>query len=186
MEKERILEQKRDLLISTINKTITEVKVIRDEMKKNKMYIDEIQDIKQRLSNLQSSLGPKRDWFSEKSNSLDTVLNELLELKLEINVDSVDDMFKCIRQNLIDDMNLENVSKEKGDLIVGKGDLTVGDENVGSIEVKKDRDNNELKIIAEVLGIKEDFQVDNPYRMFSIITFINTKYNYYSTINQNK
>jgi hypothetical protein len=43
----------------------------------------------------------------------------------------------------------------------------------------------ELRIKAEVLGISDEFQVDDPNRMFSIISFINTKYNYYSTTEKN-
>lgn len=167
------MDQDRDLLISTINETITEVKKIKEEMKKNKMHIDEIQDLRSRLNALEIALSPRKNWFSEKINLLDTLLKELLVIKFKIISSSVDEMFNSIDKNLIDGMKLNRINNDHGELILK-------DEKIGSIEVKEDSD-NELRIKAEVLGISDEFQVDNPSRMFSIISFINTKYNYYST-----
>jgi predicted RNA-binding protein with EMAP domain len=170
------MNQERDLIISTINKTITEVKEIMDGMKENKIQVDEIKALRTKLFELEKSLGPKRDWYNEKLNRLDTLLNELLEVKMKINLGSIGDMFISIGQNLIDEMKLEEVEK-------GKGDLLVGDKKVGSIEIKKDS-NKDLIIKAEILGITDDFKVDDPVKMYSVISFINTKYNYYSTTNK--
>lgn len=170
------MNQERDLIISTINKTITEVKEIMDGMKENKIQVDEIKALRTKLFELEKSLGPKRDWYNEELNRLDTLLNELLEVKMKINLGSIGDMFISIGQNLIDEMKLEEVEK-------GKGDLLVGDKKVGSIEIKKDS-NKDLIIKAEILGITDDFKVDDPVKMYSVISFINTKYNYYSTTNK--
>jgi len=170
------MNEERDHIISTINKTITEVKEIMDGMKENKTRIDEIKTLRTRLYELEKSLGPKRDWYNEKLNELDTLLNELLEVKLKINLGSIGDMFKSIGKNLIDEMKLEEVEE-------GKGTLLVGGKKVGSIEVKEDS-HKDLIIKAEILGITDDFKVDDPIKMYSVISFINTKYNYYSTTNK--
>ncbi|GEM_PF-1879267 len=171
------MDQDRDLLISTINETIAEVKNIKEEMKKNKMHIDEIQDLRSRLYALEIALSPKRNLFSEKINLLDALLKELLVIKFKIISGSVDEMFNSIDKNLIDGMKLNRINDEQGELILK-------DEKIGSIEVRENSD-NELRIKTEVLGISDEFQVDDPNRMFSIISFINTKYNYYSTTEKN-
>lgn len=146
-----------------------------DGMKENKEQIDEIKALRTRLYELEKSLGPKRDQYNEKLKRLDTLLNELLEVKLKINLGSIGDMFKSIGQNLIDEMKLEEVEK-------GKGVLKVSGKKVGSIEVKE-TNNKDLIIKAEILGITDNFKVDDPIKMYSVISFINTKYNYYSTTN---
>lgn len=171
------MNQDRDLLISTINKTILEIKKVRDELKENKTQIDEIKALRARLFELEKALGPRRDWFAEKLSSLDVLMNELLVFKFKIISGSVDEMFNSIEKNLIDGMSFKRISKEKGDLYIDS-------QKVGSVEVIKESEYI-LKIKAEVLGSSDDFQVDDPNKMFSIISFINTKYNYYSTTNQN-
>lgn len=171
------MDQDRDLLISTINKTITQVKNIKEEMKKNKVHLDEIQDLRNKLNALEIALSPRKSWFSEKIKLLDTLLKELLVIRFKIISGSVDEMFNSIDKNLIDGMKLNRINNEHGELILK-------DEKIGSIEVKGDSD-HELRIKAEVLGISDEFKVDDPNRMFSVISFINTKYNYYSTTEKN-
>lgn len=171
------MNQDRDLLISAINKTIIEIKKVKDELKENKTQIDEIKALRARLYELERALGPRRDWFAEKLSSLEVLMNELLAFKFKIISNSVDEMFNIIEKNLIDGMSLSMISKEKGELYIDN-------QKVGCVEVKKEAEHI-LKITAEVLGINDEFQVDDPNRMYSIISFINTKYNYYSTTRQN-
>ncbi len=167
------MNQDRDLLISTINKTIIEIKKVKDELKENKTQIDGIKALRARLYELERALGPRRDWFAEKLCSLDVLMNELLVFKFKIISNSVDEMFNIIEKNLIDGMSLSMISKEKGELYIDN-------QKIGSVEVKNEAEHI-LKIKAEILGICDEFQVHDPNRMFSIISFINTKYNYYST-----
>lgn len=163
----------RDILISTINKTIIEIKKVRDELKDSKAQIDEIKGLRARLFELERALGPRRDWFVEKLSSLDELINELSVFKFKVISSSVDEMFNSIEKNLIDGMSFSRISNEKGDLCIGNN-------KVGSVEIIKEAE-HVLKIKAEVLGSSDDFQVDDPNKMYSIISFINTKYNYYST-----
>ena len=87
------MNQERDQLISTINKTITEIKEIRDKLKTSKTQIDEIKVIRSKLYELEKALGPKKNWFAEKISSLNILLNELLVFKFKIISGSVDETY---------------------------------------------------------------------------------------------
>lgn len=171
------MDFERDILISTINKTITEIKKVRDELKENKAQIDKVKGLRARLFELERALGPRRDWYAEKLSSLDELMSELSVFKFKVISSSVDEMFNSIEKNLIDGMSFSRVSNEKGDLYADN-------KKVGSVEVIREPE-HVLKIKVEVLGSSDDFQVDDPNKMYSIISFINTKYNYYSTADQN-
>lgn len=82
------------------------------------------------------------------------------------------EMFNVIGKNLLDGMILKNVvDVENIKSIFFKG------EEVGNIEVLEDC-RPDIKIRVRVYNNIDEFTVQDPFKMYSIISFINTKFNY--------
>lgn len=165
----------KDYIIDAINKSKDEVISIRNDIEYNKENIDEIKDIIERLKLIELSLKPKQKWFKEKINSLDAIYMELSETRYDIMFDKTDIMFEIIEKNLLDDMYLESVKNNSY-----LRNIKFNGEKVGSIEVLEEY-KPEIKIRVNVYENSHEFDIYEPYRMYSIISFINTKFNYKET-----
>ncbi|CAK7037239.1 hypothetical protein [Tissierella sp.] len=164
------MEEFRDNIITTINKARDEIISLKNDIDSNKRTIEEIREIIDKLKEIEVALKPKQKWFKEKVNSLDLILKELLEMRYDIMSDATDKMFEIIEKNLIDGMYLQIESENVRDIIFGG-------EKVGSIEVLEER-KPEIRIRVTVYENSDEFDVQEPSRMYSIISFINTKFNY--------
>jgi sugar-specific transcriptional regulator TrmB len=164
------MQEIRDNIISTINKARDEIISIKSDIDSNKQVVEEIKDLIARLKQIEVALKPRQRWFKEKIDSLDLILKELLEMRFNIMLDTTHKMFEIIGKNLIDGMYLE----EKEENLM---DLMFNQERIGSIEVIEDY-KPDIKIRVTVFENFDDFDVNEPCRMYSIISFINTKFNY--------
>lgn len=94
----------------------------------------------------------------------------LLELRYDITLENTDKMFDIINKNLLDGMCLENGNDNARDIIFEE-------EKVGIIEILEQY-KPETRIRVTVYENSDEFDVQEPSRMYSIISFINTKFNY--------
>lgn len=161
-------------LVTTINKARDEIFNLRNDMEANKDTVQEIKDIINTLREIESALKPTQKWFKEKINSLDLILEELSQIRYDITLENTDKMFNIIDKNLLDGMKLGPTEDEY------IKEILFNNEKVGSIEVLEEN-KPEIIIRVTVYENSDRFDVIEPNRMYSIISFINTKFNYKET-----
>lgn len=166
------METNKQNIIEIINKVKQEIDKKSEDYLQEKDALDKIKDILVKLEDIKKYLNPKKNKLDDKIKNLNSLSKELSEIKFNIALDTIEDMYNIIEKNLIDGMNLKNRQGNK-DLktIYFKG------AEVGKIEVLKEY-RPEIKIRVKVYENEEEFDVYDPYRMYSIISFINTKFNY--------
>lgn len=164
------MEEFRDNIITAINKVKNEIVSLKNDLESNKRTMGEIKEIIDKLKELEVSLKPKQRWFKQKINSMDLILEELLEVRYNIMLDASGRMFGIVEKNLIDGMYLQGKNDNVKDIIFEGG-------NIGSIEVLEEY-KPEIKIRVTVYENYDEFDVQEPSRMYSIISFINNKFNY--------
>lgn len=166
------MEDYRDNMIQIINKAKDEIISLKEDIASNKQDIQEIKNIINRLKQIELALKPKHKWFKEKIDSLDSTLEELSEMRYNIMLSMTDRMFDVIETNLLDGMYLKDAIQNEN-----LKDIIFNEEKVGSIEVLEDN-KPEVRIRVTVYDNNSEFDVHEPSRMYSIISFINTKFNY--------
>lgn len=165
------MEEFRDNIITTINRVIEEIINLRDDIADNKKDIEEIKTIKYKLNQLELSLKPKQKLFKEKIESLEQTLKELKEIRFNMILEDTGKMFETIDKNLLDGMTLQDTNDKKVKSIIYENEV------IGSIEVIEEK-MPEIKIKVTVYESIEEFDVLEPRRMYAIISYINTKFNY--------
>ena len=155
-----------------INNAKNEVESITKESLDNKKTIDEITDVIRKLNDIKNVLEPKKKALNHKISKFNTILKSIENLKSEEILNDKDKMFIVIDKNLLDEMYLENVESNDGLKYI-----SYNKKRVGSIEVLGDC-GTDIKIRVKVYGNNDEFIVQDPYKMYSIISFINTKFNY--------
>ncbi|EPR08119.1 hypothetical protein [Ruminiclostridium papyrosolvens] len=166
------MEDKRDMLIDLVKKIKDEISKIKDELVKNKKEVTEVKEIINNLKTLEKSLNPKQKWYKEKIESLDIILNQLQEIRFDIFLETVDDMFKVIGSNLMYGMKLKEKDGNKDIMLI-----EFEENNVGSIEILEEH-KPDIKIGVTVYNNYEEFEIHEMLRIYSIISYINTKFNY--------
>lgn len=165
------MEDYKNNIVDIINKAKEEIISLRDDLASNKEDVEEIRDIINRLKNIEAALVPKKKWFKQRIERLEDTLEELSNIRFDIMLNDTNKMFETIDNNLIDGMELEDV--ENNNLLKN---LVFNGVKVGSVEVLQDY-KPEIRIKVTVYENWEEFDVHQTLRMYSIISFINTKFN---------
>lgn len=166
------MESRKLDIIELVNRAKEEIENIKKSSIENKETIDEINSLKRRLKVIEDALKPKQQNIKSRIARLNSILEELSDIKSDIVLSMEEEMFNVIEKNLLDGMILKRVvDMENIKLIIFK------DEDVGNIEVLEDC-RPDIKIRVNVHNNVDEFTVQNPFKMYSIISFINTKFNY--------
>lgn len=163
--------RKRDI-IELVNRAKEEIEKIKKSSIENKETIDEINSLKVKLKEIEDALKPNQQNIKRRIASLNSILEELSDIKSDIVLSMEEEMFNVIGKNLLDGMVLEKVvNTENLKSIIFK------DEEVGNIEILEDC-RPDIKIRVKVYNNVDEFTVQDTFKMYSIISFINTKFNY--------
>lgn len=166
------MEAKKKDLIELVNRAKEEIENIKKSSIQNKETIDEINSLKGKLKEIEDVLKPNQQTIKRRIDRLNTILEELSDIKFDIVLSMKEEMFNVIEKNLLDGMSLKSVEDtENIKLIIFES------EEVGSIEVLEES-RPDIKISVKVYNNSDEFIVQDPFKMYSIISFINTKFNY--------
>lgn len=162
---------KRDI-IELVNKAKEEIENTKKISIENKETIDEINSLKERLKEIEDAIKPNQQNIKRRIANLNSILEELSDIKSDMVLSMEEEMFNVIGKNLLDGMILKSVVDiENIKSIIFKG------EEVGNIEILEDC-RPDIKIRVKVYNNIDEFIVHDPFKMYSIISFINTKFNY--------
>jgi len=166
------LEIRRQDIIEIVNKAKDEIEKIRKSSIEDKKTMDEISLLIAKLKDIKTALEPKQKTLKERIANLNSILEELSDIKFDIILNDSDNIFNAIEHNLLDGMSLRSVEDTKNiKLIIFEG------EEVGSIEVLEEN-KPDIKIRVMIYNNTDEFPIYDPLKMYSIISFINTKFNY--------
>lgn len=166
------METRKQDIIDLLNKAKDEIERINKSSIEDKRTMDEINSLIAKLKDIKTALEPKQKIIKERINNLSLILKELSDIKFDIILSRQSEMFNVIEKNLLDGMSLENVEEyENIKLIIFEG------EEVGSIEVLEES-KPDIKIRVTVYNSTDEFTIQETLKMYSIISFINTKFNY--------
>jgi seryl-tRNA synthetase len=166
------MEIRKGDITELIDRAKEEVEKAKRSSIEHKKSIDEVNELIEKLEAIKTALAPKQKDLKDSINNLNLILEELSDIKSDIILSKEDEMFNVIDKNLLDGMSL-NLSKENENekIIKFKG------ERVGSIEVLEEC-RPDIKIRVEVYDNIDEFPIGNTLKVYSIISFINTKFNY--------
>ena len=86
-------------------------------------------------------------------------------------------MFDVINANLLNGMKLEDDGDLTEEDLQKSKIIKYNNNTIGKVNIL-DENGSRLYIQVKVYNFIDKFEVDNPYRMYHIISFINTKFNY--------
>lgn len=166
------MEFRKQNIVDLINKAKEEIEIIKKSSMENKETIEEINSLKVKLKEIEIALKPTQKDINRRITSLDSILGELSDIKSDIVLSMEEKMFSVIEKNLLDGMKLEIVEGNRDIKLI-----TFDGEKVGHIEVLENC-KPDIKIKVRIYSNSDEFIVQDPFRMYSIISFINTKFNY--------
>lgn len=166
------MENKKDYLEKLINKTIKEIDTINKSNVDDKNTIEEISCLMAKLKDIKVALEPKQKTLNKRISNLNSILGELTNIKFDLMLSRQDEMFNVIERNLLDGMSLKSI-----DETINIRSIMFEGVNVGSIEVLEES-KPDIKIRVTVYNNTDEFNITDTLKMYSIISFINTKFNY--------
>lgn len=165
------MEGNKENLIELINQIKEETDIIRKKCLEDQSILDKVKVLSTQLKEIENVLNPKKNKFKENINRLDEILFELSNIKFEKISEKIEEMFENIDKNLLDGMSLSNIEDTHDQLIIFEN------REVGKIEVL-DEYKPQVKIAVTIYDKSEEFEINDHIRIYNIISFINTNFNY--------
>lgn len=165
------MENESGSLVEIINELKEEVECIRKSYLEDKGTLDKVNTLTTQLKEIEIVLKPKQKDLKEKIKKLDGMLQELSEIKFDIILEQVDEIYRNIDKNLLDGMHLSKVEDTNNQVIVFEK------EEVGKIELLEEY-RPQIRILVTIYDKNEEFEVNDPIRIYNIISFVNTNFNY--------
>ncbi len=166
-----LLELNKQNLIELINQVKEEAEGIKESYLEDKIALEKINVLSTQLKEIEKTLKPKQKDLKERVKRIDEILGELLDIKFFVILEQVDEMFRNIDKNLLDGMRLSNIEGTNDQLIIFEN------KEVGKIEVLEEY-RPQMKISVTIYDKNEEFEVNDSIRIYNIISFINTNFNY--------
>lgn len=162
----------RKMIIGAVVKAKEEVESIQEDVKSYKDEVEKIKALAGQLKQIEEALIPKRKWFISRIGSLQSIITELSEMHTDMTLDNIDGVFKLIGHNLVDGMVLVDIEEDNY-----KKKIIFEYQVVGYIQVIKN-ENIQVQVNVTVKDKKDSFMLTKPDRIYSIVSFINTAFNY--------
>ncbi|URZ05168.1 hypothetical protein [Clostridium felsineum] len=122
------------------------------------------------MQDIEKALRPVKMEMEDRIKNLNLILNELSKIKSDIILSKKEQMLNVIEKNLLDGIVLES---EEGNKKLIRFDKTP----IGFIEVLEE-DIPDIKIRVTVYNNNDEYIIEDPLKIYNIISFINTKFNY--------
>lgn len=174
------MNQSRDIVLTTINLAKEEAVNFKKNIIKKSNELPDIKAIAANLKNIETIVKKMKQLCDEEATAMENILHQLTYVQIIELLDKTDVIFGVINDNLINGMNLKEVcNEEKSNENIRE--IWADNEKIGMIEVKV----NEGEVAFIEVSINqyvEKFEVIKPNKVYPVITFINTKYNYQAEI----
>lgn len=174
------MKQNQDVVLSTINLAKEEIEDFKKSIIDKSKKLPNIKAIADDLKNIGIVVNAIKKLCDEEQIKMEKILSELTYVQIIELLDKTDVMFGVINDNLINGMNLKEVYiQEKLDKRVRE--IWADNEKIGKIEVN-DNEGEVLFIEVSINQYVDKFELIKPNKVYPVITFINTKYNYQAEV----
>lgn len=164
---------KQEVIINTIKETKDEIKSFKQKISDKGNELPEISSIAKSLKGIEKVITDIKKICINEGKTLQEILDELTQVQVEELLNRTELMFSVIGENLQKDMELTEFLPNNEN----KREISYQDEIIGELSIKEDEDGT-LKIKVTINKHEDSFAVESPYKMYPIISFINTKFNY--------
>lgn len=153
-----------------------EIRKFRNEMEMAKENLNKLDIIANDIKELKKVLDPLKNNYNNKIANLNYLLNDIKEIDDSLELDTFDQMFRAINNNLPDGIMLEDDKDNKQCKYI-----ISGTKRLGSIKVIGPED-IDFKVQIEINGYVAENKIENTGKIYTIINFINEKLNYKSDV----
>lgn len=155
-----------------INAILIEIQSLRKDLESSKSNLNELKSISKRITDIQKELNPNKNYYDDRIKNLNTNLKQLKNIEDSLCLDNFDQMFIAINNNLIDGMHIkENKDNPRFRKIVYE------DKEVGFIEAIGE-EAIDFDIRIRINDLEAEWKVENTGKIYTIVSFINNKFNY--------
>lgn len=163
------------IVLTTINETKEEIESFRKELITKGEKLPDVKAIAKSLREIEKVINSIKKLCKDEVRSLELRSEKLSYAQLVELLENADIMFEVINDNLPNGMMLKsidsNIESEK------LKEIWFNDNKVGHIQIL-DEVEDTLCIETSINDSTERFEVVKPNRMYHIISYINTKFNY--------
>lgn len=169
--------ENKDVVLSTINETKGEISNFKQALEAKSKELPNIPQIKDQLTLIGKVVREIKTLCDNEGKNLQTIFENLTYTQIKELLDKTELMFDVISENLPNGMEVKKAYSDAEEELDMKRDIYYENELVGEILICDDSD-EKLKIKVQINKNEKDFEVEKPYRMYHIISYINTTFNY--------
>lgn len=171
------LKENKDAVLATINETKDEINKFKTELISKGKQLPDTKAIAKSLTGIEKIITEIKKLCNDETEVLQKKFLSLTYVQLKELLNKTDIMFDVINDNLINGMQLRPLDTDDDTISEKEKEIWFEESKVGNIKII---DNSEDRLFIEVsiLSYKDIFDVTNPYKMYPVISFINTKFYY--------
>ena len=171
------MKENKDIVLATINETKEEIDRFKIELIAKGKQLPDIKAIAKSLTGIEKVILDIKKLCNDETETLQKKFVNLTYIQMKELLNKTDTMFDVIHDNLINGMKLKSLEREENSIIEKEKEIWFEDNKVGSIKILDEVEDG-LWIEVLINNYKDKFDVNNPYKMYPVISFINTKFNY--------
>lgn len=165
------------VVLKTINETKDKILSFRNELIYKGKQIPDMKSISRSLLGVEKTINDIKILCNDENKSLDCIVENLNYAQSKELLGMTVTMFDVINANLLNGMKLEDDGDLTEEDLQKSKIIKYNNNTIGKVNIL-DENGSRLYIQVKVYNFIDKFEVDNPYRMYHIISFINTKFNY--------
>ena len=169
--------ENKDIVLATINETKEEIDRFRIEIVAKGKQLPDIKAIAKSLTGIEKVIADIKKLCNDEMETLQRKFTNLTYIQMKELLNKTDTMFDVINDNLLNGMQLRTLVREENSIIEKEKGIWFEDKKVGCIKILEGLEDG-LWIEVLIINYKDKFDVTNPYKMYPVISFINTKFNY--------
>jgi hypothetical protein len=171
------MSENRDIVLTTINETKEEIESFKKALIAKGKQLPDIKAIAKSLAGIEKVISDIKKLCNDETEILQKIFENLTYTQKKELLKKTDVMFDVISENLPYGMELKNTENEDYKQSKNIRVIWFDDKKIGEIKILSEEE-GALNIEVSVNENIDKFEVIKPNRMYHIVSFINTKFNY--------
>ena len=171
------MNDNKDIVLTTINDTKEEIKSFKRKLTDKGKQLPDVKSIANSLKDIDKVVNSIKKLCTDETKVLESLIENLSYAQIKELLNKTDIMFDVINDNLPNGMELRTVEKYDNDEFEKTKEIWFDGNIVGRVQIL-DETKETLYIKVTINDCIDTFEVVMPNRMYHIISFINTKFNY--------
>jgi len=160
------LEEYKEIVIMAIQNAKEDILSLKNDIVLSRNGMEEVEEIMNELNEIKLYKEENSSWLEDKIQLLEHTLKGLLELRYEMLLNMIDQVFKALENKLLDGICFKNV-KNKPYL----RDMFANEIKIGTIDILDD-ELPEIKMRVTVYENNSEFNSYEQCKMYTVLSFI--------------